>query len=208
MRFLLALLLLLLLSPSSHAALSVSLEKHSLDLWRERQTTTTIARYLAFHPEAIVATTSAYSNRRGVPVGLLMLDGIVRQGNYRRRCFLQIDRTGKRVEIGYVLHPWAYEAFAAGPCITVWKKDGRSGVYIAAKEERFSRAFVNRVANRSVLCLDAGRRRVVFLRFRGSLWLVPNKMRTLGLERCIVLDGGSQLSRHAIQPAVLALLPN
>lgn len=204
MRAVLALALILLFAAPSWGTVDFPLSRYRLDLWRDKQATTTVARYLASEPRAVAATAAGFSDRRGMPIGLLMLDGVVRQGNYRKRCFLQFDRSGRRAEIGYALRPWVWDAFAAGPCIVTWASHGRSGVYVAWREERFSRAFVTADAERSVLCLD--RARIAILRFRGPLFRVAPQMLSRGFTRCINLEGGSALNPNAVQPAVLGII--
>ncbi len=202
MRFIgLLFLLFSLLVVPARASLDFPLSEYRLDLWRDTQGTT-IRRYLLTHPQAIFASTSAFSDRRGAPVGLLMVDGIVRQGITQRRCLFQISADGRRAEIGYDLRPWAYEAFQAGPCISA--KTGEKGIYANAQAERFSRMFITEITARSVICL--GKDSVTFLRFRGPLLIVPAKMKILALQQCINADGGQQLSPSAINPAILGIL--
>jgi len=166
---------------------------------------TTLANYQANRKEARFATTTGFSNRRGAAAGLLMLKGVVHQGNYRKRGFLQVDKTGRGSWIDYRLHPKAANAFAAGPVIRFWEDGRRSGTYIAEREERFSHAFVTANTERSVFCIDQTKAMWVIMRFRGSLWRIADIVRDRKL-RCINTDGGSQLAQGALNPAILGII--
>jgi|FLYL01.1.fsa_nt_gi hypothetical protein len=205
MRAIVAIVFLFVLASPAHAARTFPLDRFRIEVYRNGRATT-ISQYLMAQDNVRYATTTTFSNRQGAPVGLFILSGYVHQGSWRRRCFFQVDRTGRRVYIGYQLQRWAFHAFEAGPCIVRWQKGKRWGTYIAEREERFSHAFVTAPAERSVLCLDKPGRKVTLFRFYGSLWLIAGKIAHSAIDRCINLDGGGQLAADAVNPAILGIV--
>lgn len=183
----------------AEAATTFSLTEYKVELWRAETGPTTIARYRATTPGVVLATTSAYSNRTGSPAGLLVLAQEVRSPARGGRCIAAFDWTGTRVAIGYRLPVWAWGAFEAGPCIFRVGQD-----YVIA-DEGFGRGFARTSTERSLLCLNEAGTYLGVLRYRGTLWKAPAKMAGLGLERCINLDGGSQLQPGAVNPAVVGV---
>jgi|GEM_PF-5677980 len=177
------------------------------ELYRgEKARSVTQAYYLKWRGRAVSALPTSYSDRKGAPIGLFVLQGYVHQGNTRKRCFLHLDKTGRVITIGYKLPTILYAAFEAGPCIVRWQYNGRSGIYIAGAEERFTRGFLAAPEERRALCIDTPPTRLAALEFFGPLWRIQPLMDQTKTDRCLNLDGGDQAGEHAEQPAVLGIV--
>jgi hypothetical protein len=168
---------------------------------------TTIGGYRLVRPEAVQVLSTGYSDRLGAPTDLFQFHGHVHLGITRKRGIFQIDRTGRRVAIDYRLLPWAYHAFQAGPVLIRWTANGRSGVYIAAKEERFEHRFVTGRERRMLSCLDETGQQLSVYIFTGSLWWMAPVMLENRHDRCLNHDGGRQSTDWAINPAVVGIIP-